>query len=591
MAINSLPEELISEILSPVLHVPDENLFADIEEISRFAEYLPESPSEYLPVCKTWMRVATPLLYDVVVIRSKAQAHALKQALLKNKDLGLFIKRLRVEGGYGAPMRTILQSSPHISDLVISLNVFSSDSASGLCAGLPLVNPKRLIFQEFRDFQLPKNPLTEQGVKEAMLQSASKWNRLFVLKLPCFFDHFEMLQAFNEIRTLHTLSVASLSTASRLFSIFKDCPLQCIEVTYRVPDDLERVGNKDPTFRALLRFADPDSSDIPGGVAHSSRPLYLDFIPMEAATPEIKEIIWKRVLYFALSVPELEEDLYNDIPPRLPILLVSKYFNRLALRYYYTHICLKDHNHVPKLVAVLERNPWLGCHIRRVLGYFGEYDNDGRYEYCFMNGSLTTGLEELLFGDAYEPGDKSYICRRHISWRAFEIAMETCGSTLQKLTTRLCTASLPVSPAIFSRFTALRSLIWECGTEFDLDEIPSAALPCLTELSVAESDSSFLVALTRMKLPSLRTLALCYHESFPDFLRSHGTKLVDVTCWCDSFPLEHIFELCPSIKILGLYLPHSSFSRMRVDPGPFISENLISSTLEKIVLGPSFLVA
>ncbi|KAJ7604135.1 hypothetical protein FB45DRAFT_1044168 [Roridomyces roridus] len=207
---------IISEILSPALQVPDHK-FADIGEESPFAEYA-ESPSAYLLVCKAWLRVATPLLYNVVVIRSKAQAKALAQALLKNKDLGQFqantgqfIKRLRVEGGYGAPMRTILQSSPNISDLSISLNIFSSDSTSGLCAGLPLVNPTRLIIQEC------KKPPTNQMVAKlvtALRNLAPKWDRLSVLKVPSYFFQDEILESLNEMRTIHTLVLPTVFSAA-----------------------------------------------------------------------------------------------------------------------------------------------------------------------------------------------------------------------------------------------------------------------------------------------------------------------------------------------------------------------------------------
>ncbi|KAJ7607144.1 hypothetical protein FB45DRAFT_846981 [Roridomyces roridus] len=101
-----------------------------------------ESPSVYLLVCKSWLRVATPLLYNVVVLRSKAQAKALALTLSKNKDFGRFIRYLRVEGGYGAPLRTILQSSPDVTDLFIDLDIWSSDNPCGLCAGLGMINPE-----------------------------------------------------------------------------------------------------------------------------------------------------------------------------------------------------------------------------------------------------------------------------------------------------------------------------------------------------------------------------------------------------------------------------------------------------------------
>jgi hypothetical protein len=143
MSDHSLPDEIISEILSPVLKVSDE-IFSDTSKVSPFAKYS-ESTSAYLLVCKSWLRVSTPLLYNVVILRSKAQAKALSLALARNKELGQFIKKLRVEGGYGTPMLIILQSSPNISDLFVSLEIYSSDNSSGLCKGLSLLNPNRLI--------------------------------------------------------------------------------------------------------------------------------------------------------------------------------------------------------------------------------------------------------------------------------------------------------------------------------------------------------------------------------------------------------------------------------------------------------------
>ncbi|KAJ7611837.1 hypothetical protein FB45DRAFT_1037475 [Roridomyces roridus] len=472
MAGNSLPDEIISEILSPALQVPDAR-FADINEKSPFAEYM-ESPSAYLLVCKAWLPVATPLLYNVVVIRSKAQAKALAQALSKNKDLGQFIKRLRVEGGYGAPMRTILKSSPHISDLFISLNIFSSDSTSGLCAGLPLVNPTRLIIQEC------KKPPTNQMIAKlvtALRNLAPKWDRLSVLKVPSYFFQDEILESLNEMRTIHTLVLPTVFSATWLFPTFKDSPLRCIQITEGVPSHLGAISNKE--VKALIRFTNAEgsgsdttgSSDLPA--AEIGPPLNPDFIPMAAATPEVKELIWTRVLYFALSVPELEEDPEKQIPPRLPILLVSKYFHRLPLPYYYAHTTLTEDEYASNLAEVLDRNPWLGSHIRTIVG----------------------DLDESYVVESDYSG---------ISWEAFEIAMEICGSTLQKLATRICAASSPMSPIIFSRFTALRSLVWECKTVFDLDEIPSAALPCLTDLTLAKFHSSFLVALTRMQYEFLK---------------------------------------------------------------------------------------
>ncbi|KAJ7041568.1 hypothetical protein C8F04DRAFT_947155, partial [Mycena alexandri] len=49
------------------------------------------SSSAILVVCKAWLRVATPLLYHVVIGRSKAQARGLQRTPRDNPDLGKWI--------------------------------------------------------------------------------------------------------------------------------------------------------------------------------------------------------------------------------------------------------------------------------------------------------------------------------------------------------------------------------------------------------------------------------------------------------------------------------------------------------------------
>lgn len=138
-----LPPELVTEILSLVLHVPNK-MFHDVEPISPFFHCDRQPASSALEVCKTWMKAATPLLYQVVILRSKAQANALERTLRVHKELGVFIKKLRVEGGFGASMRTIIDSSPNIRDLCLSLLLRSSDNVQGLMDSLATLRPTRL---------------------------------------------------------------------------------------------------------------------------------------------------------------------------------------------------------------------------------------------------------------------------------------------------------------------------------------------------------------------------------------------------------------------------------------------------------------
>jgi hypothetical protein len=133
-----LPDEVLHNILSLVLEI-DDGEFSD-----RFYD-IPVGHSHPLLVCKRWLRISTPLLYKVVVLTSKAQARALAWTLTENKELGLFVRKLRSSGGFGLSMGKIMLASLKITDLCIELCVLSSDSVAGLCKGLFALSPTRLI--------------------------------------------------------------------------------------------------------------------------------------------------------------------------------------------------------------------------------------------------------------------------------------------------------------------------------------------------------------------------------------------------------------------------------------------------------------
>jgi hypothetical protein len=147
-SISKFPDELLHEILSPVLSVPDDK-FSSTNERSPFSiSNLTGSSATMLLVCKRWLRVAYPLLYHTVVIRSSGQAHALADSLNANLTLGRHVKKLRLEGGYGAALHKILTLASNITVLYLSLNIWSDDSVSGLCRSLTAINPSRVFLQD-----------------------------------------------------------------------------------------------------------------------------------------------------------------------------------------------------------------------------------------------------------------------------------------------------------------------------------------------------------------------------------------------------------------------------------------------------------
>lgn len=178
-----LPDEILKEILSPALQIPD-RLFAsiDVDGPSPFAKY-ERSTSAYLLVSKDWLRVATPLLYNVVVLRSKAQIQALAWALKSTPELGTFIKKLRIESGYNTSLSSVFQAAKNLSDLCLSLEIYSHDNVSGICKGLTLIQPRRIIIYDPIKHARPFNQRVLQ-LFEDLIALIPTWNRL-VRSLRC----------------------------------------------------------------------------------------------------------------------------------------------------------------------------------------------------------------------------------------------------------------------------------------------------------------------------------------------------------------------------------------------------------------------
>ncbi|KAJ7258303.1 hypothetical protein C8J57DRAFT_1073769 [Mycena rebaudengoi] len=175
-----IPDEIVSEILALHLKVPDD-LFSQASSTSPFVS-LSQSSSDVLLVCRAWLRCGTPFLYRTVILRSKAQTQALARSLRQHKDLGWFVKMLRVEDGFGSPMQHILKSAPNISDICLSLTIRSLDNISGLALGLPMINPARFILcDEIIDFV--KNKVLTQLVATIM-ESVKKWSNLVCSEFP-----------------------------------------------------------------------------------------------------------------------------------------------------------------------------------------------------------------------------------------------------------------------------------------------------------------------------------------------------------------------------------------------------------------------
>ncbi|KAH6909306.1 hypothetical protein BKA70DRAFT_1278178 [Coprinopsis sp. MPI-PUGE-AT-0042] len=243
-ASSQVPDEIIKEILAPALYVSDEAFSNTSLHANPFAKY-ELSTSTILVVCKSWLRVATPLLYETVVLRSKAQAQALASALKRNEQLGRFVRKLRVEGGYGTFVGEILRRSPSLTELWISTALYSNESVAGYLKGFKSVNPRRLIVVDDRLKTSAIRKKAYEALGEAIRHT---WTNLILFEVSGGRDWADRVVPL----------VDGLREASHLQSLcfHSDCPLNepIARVVYTPSLKLIRLKNsygKKPSFESL----------------------------------------------------------------------------------------------------------------------------------------------------------------------------------------------------------------------------------------------------------------------------------------------------------------------------------------------------
>lgn len=149
-----LPEELLRDILSYSISVDEEKFCAF--SLSgyldwKFTKYQAplcrdaqktRSRVALLLVCKQWLRIATPLLYEKVIVRDAAQTKAVADVLKANPAVGRAVKYLRLEGGMGKDLQTVAQYAPNIHTLWMSPHIRSSESITGLKKVIAQLQPR-----------------------------------------------------------------------------------------------------------------------------------------------------------------------------------------------------------------------------------------------------------------------------------------------------------------------------------------------------------------------------------------------------------------------------------------------------------------
>ncbi|KAF8215044.1 hypothetical protein K438DRAFT_1705513 [Mycena galopus ATCC 62051] len=267
---NRVPDEIVSEILTPLLKHPDE-VFSDrsTEKPLLAPGY---SSSTYLLVCKAWLRVSTPLLYNVVILRTTAQAEALQTVLKSNKEFGPFIKKLRVEGGFGNAMQTILKCALNITDLFLTFILWGSDNVRGLCSGLALINPRRVIVVDADGWEVkPKENKQVTQLFNSVLDLIPKWDNLKIFEFPYQVRGAEM-HSYPKVEARADALASALAESPSLETLVADIGIGLPDYVYRVAKapslksihfmltsktfapEIREAVRKDPKLEALVTY-------------------------------------------------------------------------------------------------------------------------------------------------------------------------------------------------------------------------------------------------------------------------------------------------------------------------------------------------
>ncbi|KZV79677.1 hypothetical protein EXIGLDRAFT_734445 [Exidia glandulosa HHB12029] len=612
---SKFPDELIKEMLSPPLLVPDA-LFADTGPVSPFAKAT-SSASDVLLVCKRWMRVGTPALYETVIIRSTAQAQALEMALTRNPEFGRFVKKLRLEGVYGEYITSkIIATMTRVTDFCFTVSIYSADKLAGLTKALDMFEPKRIILT--LNNQKRRNAQNRALIKKltAHVKGSQKLEYFSFPRLGNhgiyneFTDERDLASALVNCSSLHTVEAQP-----RLYSNDRSVTRNAVVALLQKKSDRKVILNTwIPNSRfdnGRLAYEALFIKDLPAGLAprvvlrdskgssvaaasvpdNSSTAAVSNpfFIPMSNASPEVRTKVWSDIFSYAgesqASAPTLP--MLHWLHPRGMIWFDHNRFDRQTAR----NLLLVSHEFYQALIPVLFR------HLR--------ITNASTFETCkglldsFNTASLGQFVETLdisyadnSFNSRSDVDTPSYLPQRtpldlanflsqltNVRVAHFNSMrpgvysdLSSFGSSLRTLSIRgfaygCCYAAswtAPISLDVFAECNALQEL------EFDQEHVKFAVgsdadvFPSLEVLKVHRVHGSFFTSLAKASLPNLKRFEIRVgFKKAETFIKQHGKTLTTLatTIGFDQSTLNSM----PSLQTLDLYdeVQPTAFSNLK----------------------------
>ncbi|KAJ6467636.1 hypothetical protein C8R47DRAFT_1152278 [Mycena vitilis] len=439
-------------------------------------------------------------------------------------------------------MHTILKSAPNITDIFLSLAIWASDNTQGLCKGLPLIDPHRVILVDPGVGRPLKNK-NLAALTKVVLRCIPKWHNLRVFDFPYFCSLHYPVSAQQTWMTRATNLAAALAQSQvetvliqelyhalpDFFLVLSKIPsVRVLQLTAEPSPRVRHALDTDARLKALVRYppleTEDEDDDEENLVLAPDIPPSLNpsFVPMAHASDEVRDMVWKRVLFFAMHVEERRSiPRKKMLPSPLPFLLVSKYIGRLALPYLYDCLRIADPEVLSLLAFRVKNRPELGPCIQSIyLTYPLAKQTPSKQVDTLAIFSRATNLKILSTGNI-------------IPFNHLEGLAGASASSLRRLSFR---TPSEISSSVFTRFPELEVLELATnpsGTTFTHSPAASNALTKLHTLCIgALCDApSLLDVLSLMRLESLHTLMLShgpnfyeqhvYREVYAKFLKAH----------------------------------------------------------------------
>ncbi|KZV94659.1 hypothetical protein EXIGLDRAFT_834860 [Exidia glandulosa HHB12029] len=561
-----LADETLKDVLCRVLDVPDTD-FASVAPTSPFA-LRQFSNSDVLLVCKRWMRVATPLLYHTVVLRSVAQAQSLARALKKNPEFGPFLKKLRIEGAFGASVgKIMLAGSAFISDLVLSFALASGDNVTSMCAALASLRPRRLILIGTPGF----GRLATRNLSDSLMKVLPCWTTLTCIVFPGRYlrispwtrDVLASTQNLQEVVVDGGLASGGAHKArSALVKILSSLPsVKTIRVNAEslvagldVPGQIIAFGD----IYAKMVFPDP----VVGDITPESFP-YGRQISIHSAPLPVQRGIWKRILQHVvfnaptwparrgtsafIGIPSENQDL-TSVPGAHRLMRVCQMFKDIVVELAVHAVALTTPGRWNTFASLIDARPALALSTRGLfLASPSVNETFERSILMRLSNVRRVAIDSMRMIDA----DKFHI-------NSLLLLAETAWSSLEQLEIRSLDNAPISSPLRFSKLIRLQvgGFDYRLGT-------PVWDLPALEELDLDHAGGSILRSMIYAELPRLRFFTVqgdqdWSHGRLVDkngdtvypFLRKHGSKLLEVRM--QSCRPDLVLSSCPNIRVYRL---------------------------------------